>query len=78
MEVAALTSRSDNPIRSIELTETFHQEDNDKLTAEEEKEAEQILKDEQLKRTDPAAYLKLVTGTVRDPAQVSLWNSFDV
>jgi len=61
VNLMSLTSHSENSIRSIELTETFHQEDNDKLTAEEEKEAEQILKDEQLKRTDPAAYHAMIS-----------------
>jgi len=69
-----LTSCSENSIRSIELTETFHQEDNDKLTAEEEKEAEQILKDEQLKRTNPAAYRAIVSA--RDHPHVCLSQSF--
>lgn len=40
----------------MDFTETFHQEDTTTLTAEEWREAEQLLKDEQLRRTDPAAY----------------------
>ena len=73
MKLTPLTSRSESSIRSIQLTETFHQEDNDKLTAEEEKEAEQILKDEQLKRTDPAAYRRMLS--TRDQAHVCLGQS---
>ncbi len=69
-----LTCHSDHSIRSIDLTETFQQEDDEKLTAEEEKEAEQIYKDEQLKRTDPAAYRALVAK--RDQAQVSFKSEF--
>ena len=43
-------------IRSMDLTETFHQEDEMKLTDEEKKEAEQMQKDEQLRRRNPGAY----------------------
>ncbi|KAH0544392.1 hypothetical protein FGG08_001418 [Glutinoglossum americanum] len=50
----------DNCVTSIELTETFHRDDGDKLTVEEEQEADQLLKDEQLKRADPGAYNKMV------------------
>ncbi|MCJ1394694.1 hypothetical protein MMC18_007574 [Xylographa bjoerkii] len=48
----------DNPciIRSIDLSETFQQEVDEPLTAEEQREAEQMVKDEQLRRTNPAAY----------------------
>ncbi|MCJ1380667.1 hypothetical protein MMC17_003775 [Xylographa soralifera] len=43
-------------IRSIEFSETFQQEVDEPLTADEQKEAEQMVKDEQLRRTNPAAY----------------------
>ncbi|MCJ1404505.1 hypothetical protein MMC11_007731 [Xylographa trunciseda] len=43
-------------IRSIDFSETFQQEVAEPLTAEEQQEAEQMVKDEQLRRTDPAAY----------------------
>ncbi|MCJ1282973.1 hypothetical protein MMC26_002300 [Xylographa opegraphella] len=43
-------------IRSIDLSETFQQEVDEPLTVEELKEAEQMVKDEQLRRTNPAAY----------------------
>ena len=52
-----------NPIiRSMDLTETFHQEDEMKLTDEEKKEAEQMQKDEQLRRRNPAAYTAMLVA----------------
>ncbi|MCJ1435837.1 hypothetical protein MMC27_005213 [Xylographa pallens] len=52
-----LASQNDTCIiRSIDLSETFQQEVDEPLTAEEQKEAEQMVKDEQLRRTNPAAY----------------------
>ncbi|KAK2744994.1 hypothetical protein FQN57_004124 [Myotisia sp. PD_48] len=45
-----------NAIRKITLTETFHREDNDKLTPEEETAVQEELDDERLKRNDPAAW----------------------
>lgn len=51
-----------NPvIRSITLTETFHEEVEERLTAEEEKETEEMWKEEQLRRTDPPAYELLMS-----------------
>lgn len=47
-------------IRSIDLTESFQLEDDTTLTEEEKKEAEQLQRDEQLRRSDPAAYNALV------------------
>ena len=47
-------------IRRIALTETFQKEENDKLTEEDEKEYQTQLSDEQLRRTDPAAYEKVL------------------
>ena len=47
-------------IRSIELTETYHEEVEEPLTAEEKKETEQMVEEEQLRRTDFAAYSKLI------------------
>lgn len=38
------------------MTETFHEEAEERLTAEEEKETEEMWKEEQLRRTDPPAY----------------------
>lgn len=40
----------------MDFTETFHQEDTITLTLEEKREADQLLRDEQLRRADPAAY----------------------
>ncbi|KAI9826656.1 MAG: hypothetical protein M1832_006252 [Thelocarpon impressellum] len=47
-------------IRSIELTETFHRDDEDALTAEDEKEADRLLRDNQLQRSDPRAYTRMM------------------
>ncbi|KAI9677436.1 MAG: hypothetical protein M1817_006390 [Caeruleum heppii] len=43
-------------VHSIELTETFARDEDDDLTPEERREVEQLLKDRQLQRSDPAAY----------------------
>lgn len=45
-------------ICKIALTETFQREDNDKLTEEEQKDVQQELDDEKLRRNDPGAYQK--------------------
>ncbi|KAL5342934.1 hypothetical protein BJX70DRAFT_240042 [Aspergillus crustosus] len=45
-------------IRGITLTQTFHKEDNDKLTEEEHKSVQEELHLENLKHTDPEAYAK--------------------
>ncbi|KAL2865644.1 putative SNF2 family helicase/ATPase [Aspergillus lucknowensis] len=47
-------------IRGITLTQTFHKEDNDKLTEEEKKSVQEEYDDENLKRTDPEAYYKKI------------------
>lgn len=44
----------------MDLTDTFQLEDDTTLTEEEKKEAEQLQKDEQLRRSDPVAYSALV------------------
>lgn len=44
----------------MDLTESFQLEDDTTLTEEEKKEAEQLQKDEQLRRSDPAAYSVLM------------------
>lgn len=49
----------------MDFTETFHQEDNVALTEEEKKEAEQLQKDEQLRRSDPAAYSEMIAKRSR-------------
>ena len=51
-----LTFTRDPIIRSIELTETFQEEDTVELTAEDLKEAQAIHEEAQLRRRDPAAY----------------------
>ena len=43
-------------ISSMDLSETFHKEDDVQLTEAEQKEAEQMREDEQLRRRDPVAY----------------------
>ncbi|RMJ28380.1 SNF2 family helicase ATPase [Aspergillus sp. HF37] len=47
-------------IRKIALTETFQKEGNDKLTDDDQKDVQQQLSDERLKRSDPAAYERLM------------------
>lgn len=49
----------------MDFTETFHQEDTIALTEEEKKEAEQLQKDEQLRRSDPAAYNEMMSKRSR-------------
>lgn len=49
----------DRSIRSIQLTETLQRDEDAELTSEELEEAKQLLKDEQLKRSDPDAWNKL-------------------
>jgi hypothetical protein len=49
-------SNSASIIRSIDLTETFHVEVDESLTAEEAKETEELIKEEKLRRSDPVAY----------------------
>jgi superfamily II DNA or RNA helicase len=49
-----------NTIRAIVQSDTFEKDDDDKLTAEEEKEVKQLLIDERLKRSDPQAYQELL------------------
>lgn len=49
-----------NTIRAIVQSDTFERDDEDKLTAEEEKEVKQLWIDEQLKRSNPAAYSELL------------------
>lgn len=44
----------------MDLTESFQLEDDTTLTEEEKKEAEQLQKNEQLRRSDPAAYSALL------------------
>lgn len=56
-----LDSQSDTPsIRDIIMTDTFNRKGDDNLTAEERKEVRQLLQDEKLKRSDPAAYHALL------------------
>ncbi|KAI9818442.1 MAG: hypothetical protein M1827_000501 [Pycnora praestabilis] len=61
---------SNHNIRSIQLTETFQCEDDDNLTPEEEKEAAQMLKDQQLQRSDPQAYQAVLEARRRSASQL--------
>ena len=55
-----------NPvIRSIELTETFQEEDTVQLTAEEERQAQELAEENQLRRRDPVAYNAKVVERAR-------------
>ncbi|KAI9762624.1 MAG: hypothetical protein M4579_000242 [Chaenotheca gracillima] len=57
-------------IRSIELTETFRRDALVQITDEDRKEADQLLKDRQLERSDPEAYNKLIRERLeKDMAQ---------
>jgi SNF2 family DNA or RNA helicase len=57
-----LDSQADTPsIRHIIMTDTFNRKGDDNLTAEERKEVQQLLQEEKLKRSDPAAWQTLVT-----------------
>ena len=50
-----------NPtIASIELSETFQKDDDDVLTAADREEAERLLQDQQLQRSDPEAWGRVV------------------
>ncbi|KAI9777077.1 MAG: hypothetical protein M1816_004923 [Peltula sp. TS41687] len=53
-----VTNQDAKIIRSITLSESYKEDLNDKLTAEEEVEVSWMIKEEQLKRTDPGAYKK--------------------
>lgn len=55
-------------ICKIALTETFQKEDNDKLTEEEKQGVQKEIEDEQLKRTDPVAYEKLMKERQQEEA----------
>lgn len=56
-----LDSQADTPsIRHIIMTDTFNRKGDDNLTPEERKEVRQLLQDEKLKRSDPAAWQALV------------------
>lgn len=84
MRASASNVYSDPIIRSMDFTETFHQEDTIALTEEEKKEAEQLQKDEQLRRNDPAAYNELIakrgrwTNSVTSPNMFQAFNpAFD-
>ncbi|KAL4883310.1 hypothetical protein BJY04DRAFT_216611 [Aspergillus karnatakaensis] len=56
----------DRLIRGITLTQTFHKEDNDKLTEEENKSVQEELHLEHLKHTDPEAYAKKMTEMMHE------------
>ncbi|TAQ85177.1 hypothetical protein B7494_g6506 [Chlorociboria aeruginascens] len=54
------------PIRAIVQSETFERVDNDQLTVEEQKEVDQLVSDEKLKRSDPKAYDALVQKRLQE------------
>lgn len=57
LKMTGIADRANRPIvRSIDLTETFQEEDTVELTAEELKEARAIHEEAQLRRRDPAAW----------------------
>ncbi|KFY76189.1 hypothetical protein V498_09743 [Pseudogymnoascus sp. VKM F-4517 (FW-2822)] len=56
-----LDSQTNTPsIRDIIMTDTFNRKGDDNLTAEEQKEVRQLLQDEKLKRSNPAAWQALL------------------
>ena len=55
------------PIVSMTPSETFYLDDGNDLTAQERKEAEQLLKDEQLRRRNPAQYQAMLQQRLRFP-----------
>lgn len=55
-------------IRSIVMTDIFERHDDDILTAEEQKEVDQLFGEEQLKRTNPTGYEKLMKKRLVDQA----------
>lgn len=55
------------PIVSITPSETFYLDDGNDLTAQERKEAEQLLKDEQLRRRNPTQYQAMLQQRLRLP-----------
>jgi SNF2 family DNA or RNA helicase len=70
--------RKSNCIRDITLTETFQKEEDESLTPDEEKQANDELKDEQEKRKDPVAYerklaqLQATLLNARQPTSISV------
>lgn len=54
------SQKDDSTIRAIVKTDTFERDDDDKLTAEEQKEVDRILGDNQLERSDPLAFKRLL------------------
>ncbi|KAI9719105.1 MAG: hypothetical protein M1812_003735 [Candelaria pacifica] len=63
LDIIIAEQDKDNSIRSIRLSEP--REEIEKLTAEEEAETKQMIKDEQLKRSDPESYKKMVIARQR-------------
>ena len=77
-----LTDEIRNPIiRSIDYTDTFHEEDKIILTIDEQREADQLRKDEQLRRSDPKNHELQMRKRredqlrVIDPATISMMSS---
>ncbi|KAH6682071.1 hypothetical protein B0J14DRAFT_695530 [Halenospora varia] len=56
LDIILASQREASTIRAIVQTDTFELDDEDKLTAAEEDEVRQLYEEEQLKRSDPAAY----------------------
>lgn len=62
-------------IRAIVQTDTFEKDDDDNLTVDEQKQVDEMIKEEKLKRTDPHAYSLMVANrdrpVYRDPEAYS-------
>ncbi|MCJ1466780.1 hypothetical protein MMC07_005400 [Pseudocyphellaria aurata] len=73
-----LNEHEDDPIiRSMDFTETFQREDTIVLTEEEKKEAEQLQKDEKLRRSDPVAYNDMINAKRNRHAFQAINPAFD-
>ncbi|KAI4116361.1 MAG: hypothetical protein LQ338_007728 [Usnochroma carphineum] len=74
-----LAAQTDKPfIRAIVPCETFHQEVEEKLTAEEQKEVEQEEELSRLRRTDPAAYqakLMMARAALPNPTALPVYSN---
>ncbi|RFU25247.1 hypothetical protein B7463_g11090, partial [Scytalidium lignicola] len=60
LDVILAYQSKDPTIRAIVQTDTFEQDDNDRLTIEEQKEVDQLISDAKLQRSNPEEWLRLI------------------
>ncbi|KAH8815625.1 hypothetical protein F5884DRAFT_747161 [Xylogone sp. PMI_703] len=60
LDVILASQVIDSTIRRIVQTDTFEQDDNDRLTAEEQKEVDQLISDAKLQRSNPQEWHRLI------------------